>query len=249
MVDERPPIAAAVVVVVAGGTWATGFLLAPAPAGPFLGVGTWLVTLVTVAGLLQGRARWAVRLGGVVAWLAVPGVAVVEPVALAVTGSVTSVALVAMLGLPATRRLVRPHRAADAPPDDAVVLMVLLTLMPVAVGLGLVGAGSVPSSAWVLAVGGPLLAWWFGRVSVVALWLARLAVPLEGVLLAVGLASLSGVVPLAVASACAWFAWRPGAALAARPLVPTRGSGRPVFAELAPREVREAAGVDDRGHR
>lgn len=242
---------AAVAVLATGGLWATAFLLEASLAPGtrwLLGVGAWLWTLVALTGLLVARARWAVRLGLGVAALAVPGVALVEAPVLVGLGAGASAAAVWTLLGAGTAARVRPDRAADAPPDDAVVLMAVLASGPLAAGLASLGDGPHPVTV-VLGATAPLLAWWFGRISVPALWLARLGFPALALAAAVVEGIPWGLVAAGFGGVVAWYAWRPGSALAASPLDPTPGEAKPVFAEFAPREVRAAAGIDERGRR
>jgi len=249
---DRPPVVAGLATFACGAAWATAFLLEPGiPTGSrwILGVGTWLVTLVALAGLLIARSRWSTRLAMAVAALAVPGTAlVVDRPALVVVGALAAlVTVVAAVRAVDTGR-VRPFRAADAPPDDAVVLMLLGVAAPVVLGLGSLGSG--PTAATVVAVvAAPVVAWWFGRVSVPALWVERLAIPVLALTAGVTQGIPGGLAGAGLAVAIGWYAWRPQVRLAADPLAPTKVDAKPVFAEFAPREVRDAAGVDERGRR
>lgn len=252
MPAERPPVVAGLATLVCGATWAMAFLLeGSVPAGSrwLLGVGAWLVTLVALAGLLLARSRWSTRLAMGVAALAVPGVVVVDrsPVVL-VVGAVAAVATVVAAVRALDGGAVRPFRAADAPPDDAVVLMLLGVVGPVVLGLGSLPDGPTVATA-AAAVVLPVAAWWFGRVSVPALWAERVLVPLLAAAAGVTQGLPGGVVGITLAAAVGWYAWRPQVRLAADPLAPTKVDAKPVFAEFAPREVREAAGVDERGRR
>lgn len=251
MAVERPPVAAGVAVLVAGGVWATAFLVEPSlVAGSrwAIGLGAWLLTLVALVGLLVARSRWAVRTALVVAGLAVPGVALVDDSILVGIGAAASVGAVHLALSGRTAAAVRPHRAADAPPDEAVVLMLLGAAVPLVVGLGTLPDGPGPV-AIAVAVVGPVLAWWFGRISLVALWAFRVLLP-AGLLAVAVLADLpASTLAVLAAGAVGWFAWQPEVRLAADPLDPVTGTAKPVFAELAPREVRAAAGVDERGRR
>ncbi|MEX1280152.1 MAG: hypothetical protein AB1Z55_05475 [Acidimicrobiia bacterium] len=249
--SDRPPVPAAVAVLAAGGLWATAFLLEPSlPAGTrwLLGIGAWLWTLVALTGLLVARARWAVRLGLGVAALAVPGVALVDAPVLVGLGAGAAAASVWTLLGAGTAARVRPDRAADAPPDDAVVLMAVLVSGPLAAGLASLDGGPHPVTVAMGAIA-PILAWWFGRISGPALWTARVGFPALALAAAVSEGLPWGIVAVVHGAVVAWYAWRPGSALAAAPLDPTPGEAKPVFAEFAPREVRAVAGIDERGRR
>ncbi len=245
MDSERPPVAGAVATAAAGGLWGSGLLLA----GDLLaGAGVWLVTIVTLAGLLVARSRWAVRTSLVLAAIAVPAVLVVDqPVLVGLGIAASAITVWAVLGA-GTAAGVRPFGAANAPPDEAVVLMLLLVGAPAA--LGLAALGSDPSTVTIAAaLVGPVLAWWFGRRSAAALWLSRTAAPLVFLASAVLEGWPRGVAGVALAGAVGWYAWRPAVRIAAIPLEPTKSDAKPIFAQFAPAEIREAAGLDERGYR
>jgi hypothetical protein len=245
MQSERPPVAAAVAVLAAGGVWGSALLLG---GDALVGLGTWLLTLVTLTGLLVARARWAVRVSLLVSAIAIPGVVVVESTWLSAIGVGASLVATWLVLSPGTAALVRSFRAADSPPDDAVVLMLLLVGAPTALGLAAIGTDPT-AATWVVAGAAPVVGWWFGQRSAASLWVCRLVVPLA--LLAVGALEgwPHGLAAVGLAGAIGWYAWRPEVRVAAIPLAPTKVDGKPIFAEFAPREVRDAAGVDERGRR
>jgi hypothetical protein len=249
---DRPPVPAALATLACGATWATGFLIESSiPMGSrwLLGLGTWLLTLVVLAGLLIARSRWSTRMAMAVAAVAIPGVVIIEGrTVLVAVGAATAAATVAAATRAVSVGAVRPFRAADAPPDDAVVLMLLGVAGPLVLGLGSLPDGPSTITA-VAAIILPMGAWWFGRVSVPALWAHRLAVPVVTVAGGVTQGLPGGVAGVALGAAIAWYAWRPAVRLAADPLAPTKVDAKPVFAEFAPREVRDAAGIDERGRR
>ena len=245
MDSERPPVAAAALVTASGGIWGSALLVE----GELLaGIGAWLVTLVAITGLLVARSRWAVRLSLAVAALAVPGVLVLNQPVLEVVGVLASVLAVWVVLGAATAAAVRPFRAADAPPDEAGVLMLLLVSAPLVLGLATLGA-EPPVVTIAVGLAAPVLAWWFGRRSAIALWIARVVAPVALLGSAVVEGWPRGFAAAALACAVGWFAWQPAVRLAAVPLAPTKSDAKPVVAEFAPVEVREAAGLDERGRR
>lgn len=251
------PIVGAVAVLVAGGVWSTWFLLQGGGPAVLAGVGGWLLTLLAVAGLLVARGRWSVRVGTVVCGLAVAAMAspaVTRPSGFVWSALGVSAVTAFLLHAPVTRRHVRPDRSPDAPPDGAVALMTVLVGAPLAVAFGhwtpeSWATGRIGVAGWLLAVAGPLLAWWFGRVSVAALWTARVGVPALALVAGILAPWSTGWVVVVFGLVVGWLGWRPDATIAARPLAPVQGSGKPVFAELAPQAVRDAGGLDDRGRR
>lgn len=211
-----------------------------------VGIGLIVSGAVAVVGVVAGAARWALRFGVGVA-VAMLALGVIVPLSGLSIGAM-ALAGVALAGLAGTgmEGLVRRRPAADGPPASAVVVALVLLVAPIAwalaspgglttgmwAGLAITWATAV---AWTKAVPGALLA-------------ARIITPVAQVLAAATASLPAGVVMIVGAAALARFAWTPGAKLAVHPVV-ERGTTVPIPPELAPRDVLDAAGIDDRGRR
>lgn len=207
-----------------------------------IAVSLWAATVVSLTGMLVARARWARRFGlavtaghGVVAVITSPGI--LWGVALAAS-AITAVSVAG----PWLDGIVRGRPSASGPPSR--VVLIALFLLGVPFGLGATGAAELPA----LVVGLSALAacFWFVRALPGALFVVRIVWPL----LAVGLAYPMGYAAAAVAVfagiAVGTLAWHPTVRNSLHPLVES-GSRVPIPPELAPRDVLDAAEIDDRG--
>ncbi|HSJ29778.1 MAG TPA: hypothetical protein VLB67_16355 [Acidimicrobiia bacterium] len=232
-------LAAALVLTGPAAIWAGG-------SGALLAVGHLILTAVTIVGALVGAARWSVGLGAALAaFLALP--AILHPIDPA-WGAMVGAAGLALAGTLGTglRASVRQRPPADAPPRTATALALGLLAMPMVVAVA--QPSGIDLGDWLLATAGVLLAAWYTRARPSALWTARLALP---ALIAVTfvLVPLPGAIGVAAGwAALAWLAWTAGARLAVIPLAAPGHSVR-IPPELAPGEILDAAGLDDRGHR
>jgi hypothetical protein len=128
-------------------------------------------------------------------------------------------------------------------PVDAVLLPLVLIAAPVALGLTASGA------AWaVLTVGLSALvaAFMYSRVVFGGLVAVRYAWPLVAVAACFSMDLPALLVTVALAAAVLYLAWHPSAKVAFHPPVEA-GSTFPIPPELAPRDILDAAGLDDRG--
>jgi hypothetical protein len=232
-------LAAAFLLTGPDAAWANG-------SGALLAIGHLTLTAVTIVGALVGAARWSVGLGTALAgFLALP--AVLHPIdpAWTVMVAAAGLALVGTLGT-GLRHVVRQRPPADAPPRTATALALGLLAMPVVVAVA--QPGGVDVGDWLLAIAALVLAMWYTRARPSALWAARLTLPTLA-----GVTFLVVPVPAAIGVAAAWavlarLAWTTGARLAVIPLAAPGHSVR-IPPELAPGEILDAAGLDDRGHR
>lgn len=241
----RPPVAALAPLATAI-CWTIALIV---DAGPFpvvpsvllVGIGLLVVSTVSTVGLVVLGARWSHRL----AWgvLAVGGaIAAVRPVdaawvAALVATVASGVALVTLQGK------IRKLPSASGPPDQAVLLPLVLIAAPVALGLTASGA------AWaVLTVGLSALvaAFMYSRVVFGGLVAVRYAWPLVAVAACFSMDLPALLVTVALAAAVLYLAWHPSAKVAFHPPVEA-GSTFPIPPELAPRDILDAAGLDDRG--
>lgn len=207
-----------------------------------IAVSLWTVTVVSLTGMLVARARWARRLG-----LAVTagqgGVALLTPPAVWWgAGLVVSAVVAVALGGPWLDGIIRGRPSASGPPARAVLIPLVLLGVPYL--LGLTGANRVP--ALIVAATALIGAFWFIRTLPAALLLVRVLWPGLTLALAWPMGWPPGVTAAGVALAVGVMAWHPTVRNAVHPLV-EQGSRVPIPPELAPREVLDAADIDDRG--
>lgn len=247
------PPALAVVSVVAAAISAAGLLVLgrldlAVPSARLAGLGLIVSAAVTVAGLVVARSRWAQRH----AWLLLGGMmtisALSRPIDAWWAASLTIAAVAALvLGLrPVTAWLASVERRVPVP-KEAVVLLLIMLDAPLLVAI------THPEELNGVAVGASiaswLLLWGYSQAWVPALWALRLGLPLLAVGWGWGAAWWGWAAVACAGGVAMWLAWREGALLAAQPLEPRKVTGRPILAELAPEDVRNVAGIDERGRR
>lgn len=202
----------------------------------------WAATVVSLTGMLVARARWARRLGlavtaaqGALALLISPdvwwGLALV-------LSAVTAVSL----GGPWLDGIIRGRPSASGPPTRAVLLPLVLIGVPYL--LGYVDASGL--EALVVAVTALLTAFWFIRTLPGALAAVRVVWPALTLALAATMGWQAGVTAAGAAVAVATLAWHSSVRNAVHPLIET-GSRVAIPPELAPREILDAADIDDSG--
>lgn len=201
---------------------------------------------VAVVGILVASARWGRRLAIVVTTIELMLAAAVDigaawwP-AVALTG--VAMALLVGTGL---EGVVRKRPNATGPPARAVVLALGLAGVP-----GIVAAarpGGLGTVDWIAVVGSAVVTVWYARALPAAPEMTRFGIPLIGVVALVGAGVPAGFAALAACAALTGLAWTADARVAARPLV-ERGRAVPIPPELAPPEILDAAGLDERGRR
>lgn len=218
----------------------------PAGAAGLLGADLVLVAAVAVVGILVAASRWAARLAFGVAAAGLP-IALALPVNglwwLALLVSAVAAGGIAGGGLKGS---VRERPNASGPPTEAVLLSIGLVALPGVIGASAVdglGAGGWTVAALSLAVAG-----WYVKAAPAATTVVRVATPVLAVAAAVAVGWPGGVAPAVAALALTGIAWTQAARVAVKPLV-ERGSRVAIPPELAPGEVLDAAGLDDRGRR
>jgi hypothetical protein len=224
--------------------------LEPEPFGPesaaAISLGTGLLAIVTVAGLLLARSIWA-RASSVVLASSCFAIVLAGDLDLgAAFISALALAAVAAAAGPWLQRWIRRLPAADGPPPAAVGLLLGLTATPLVVGLTTAGEG--PGAAgWGLAAWALALAFVIARARSWALWPARVAHPLVGIAAAVSIGPVPGTILAAKTVAESVLAWRRDVSSAIRPLLPDAAAAVPIPPELVDPAIMEAAGLDDRG--
>lgn len=207
-----------------------------------IGVSLWAATATAVVGLLISRGRWARRLA-----MSVVGahgvVALIAPVDGWWAGAAVLSAGTAMaVGGPWLNGLIRQRPSASGPPPRAVLVPLALMGVPFAIG--------VANGEGVLALAVGLTAlfstFWFSRALPGALLVVRALWPVLALGLAWPLGMPAGVVAAILAIVVLALAWDPSVTTAVHPLV-ERGSVVRIPPELAPREILDAADLDDRG--
>jgi hypothetical protein len=224
---------------VAFGDW-----LAPGPAVVAV-VGMVILTLVAASGTLLARGRWAGPTDAAIAatWMGAAVAAPMNGLGWATLG-VAGAALAAVTG-PWLRGWLRHRPRADGPPPVAVLLLLALLATPPAIAFA--SAGGLPIAALVLCAWSPLLALSLARIAPGALAGVRVIHPALSVAAAVSLGLPAGAVAVGLGTAVTVLGWRRDLALAIAPAVPIRGEAYAIPPELAPREVLEAAGLDEHG--
>ncbi|MFP5330831.1 MAG: hypothetical protein ACLGHX_00485 [Acidimicrobiia bacterium] len=215
-------------------------------AGAMMAVGHLILTAIAIVGALVGAARWSVGLG--VGLTVVSGVvAVAHPVTPAWVIMLAAAAAAAS-GLVGTRlqAVVRHRPPADAPPPRATALAIGLLTAPVV--LGAVQPDGVDLLDWVMGGAAIVISLVYTRAGVPAVWSTRIGLPLLTVASGLAVDFPGMVIAMVMFGTLSVLAWTEDARLAA---IPHAAPGRsvPIPAELAPGEILDAAGLDDRGRR
>jgi hypothetical protein len=246
---QRSPLLVAATIVLSSLGWA---LVLAFGSGPFasssaalLAADLLILGTVIAVGVVLSRGRWTRRaafvllggqtLLGVV--LEVDGwwIAAVVLSAIAI-GSVAGPWLAGWL-----RKLPR----ADGPPAGAVSLNLGLIALPALVAA--TAPEGIPVGGWILSGFGVVAAWAYSQAWLPALWAIRVALPVLGIVAAARL-SWAGVLVLGLISVMLTaLAWSPDVLRATMAATPARVDLVPIPPELAPPEVLEAVGLDDRG--
>lgn len=230
--------------------WVVALIVEPgagAPAAAFLvGAGLLLPALVGMVGMIFTGGRWAWMLSLSVAagtlgpaWLLPIGP--VWVVALAAT----TVATAALLS-PQLRSGIRRLPSAAGPPARSVATPLLLLLTPLLLGLAgweVSGAGEI-----VLGLTAPLAALWYARVLPAGLLAVRVLWPVLSLAMLPALHLATAVTTVVVALGVAVLAWHPTVRVAFHP-PQERGTSYPIPPELAPPDVLDRAGIDEKGRR
>lgn len=236
--------------LIAALVWIAALLVDPGPLSSaavlLVGVGLLAMATLGVVGIILNGGRWAHRLS-YVSLGATALIALIRDVdGWWVAGVIaTGLALVSM-SAPSTTSLVRKLPAATGPPTRAVVLPLILTATPFLLGLA-----SLDDTTWatlVVALTAPLMAFWYARVLPGGLIGVRIVWPLLAMSLAAFQTLAAGVISALLGLGVAIIAWHPTVKVAFHP--PREiGSTYAIPPELAPGEILDAAGLDDRGKR
>lgn len=231
-------------------TWAIALVVdsSPLTAAPafLLGLGLLAMSTVSLVGMIVVGGRWAHRLG--LAAVAVQAVlAVIRPIDFVwVVGVVlTAVALAALLS-PAMTATIRKLPSASGPPPRAVTAPLVLLATPCI--LGLLGNEAEVWALLVVGVSAPTVAFLYSRVLPGGLLAIRVLWPVTALALSPLLGWWAGGTAAVIAIAVAAIAWDDSVKASYHPPREV-GTTFPIPPELAPREVLDAAEIDDRGRR
>ena len=219
------------------------------PQAWFIGQSQWdllLITAVSTVGMVAGAARWALRLA-----LTSAGTMVTLGLVFPLTPwTVAAMALggAAAAGLAGTSfdGLIRKRPPADGPPARAVLLSLLLLAAPPA--WALVARDGLGTSALIAVAVAWLTMAWYAKAAPGALLVVRVVSPLALLMAAVMEGLPVGAIVASTAAGLSALAWTVEARIAVNPLAEP-GTTVPIPPELAPRDVLDAAGIDDRGRR
>lgn len=195
---------------VAGVAWVTALAVDPAPFAPLsallVAIGIASGVVVAVAGITLAHAPWArwLGLGTLAAAAGVGSLGTPGSWAVVATG-LTAAAVVGLTG-PWLRAWLRRRPPALGPGPLPTALALAALGLSYVVGVSAPTGPGAPAVA--LGLSGPVLAWWYSRSSLPALWTLRV---LPGVLAVADLAADPGpgaVARLAAAATVTGLAWR-----------------------------------------
>lgn len=243
----RPPLAA-LAPLLAALAWVITLTVDPdpfaaVPSALLLGIGILVMATVATTGLVVLGARWAHRLGWIV--VAVGAViAAARPVDAAWIGAlaVTALAAAAMVSV---QGRVRKLPSATGPPTRAVLLPLVHLGAPVA--LGLASAGDT-WAVLVVSITAMFSGFLYSRVVWGGLFVSRVAWPVLALGLMPFLDSVGVAVTAILVATTLVLAWHPSTKAAFHP-PRTVGTTFAIPPELAPGDILDAAGLDERGRR
>lgn len=217
----------------------------PAPA-LLVGIGLLATATVASVGMIVVGGRWAHRLG-VAALAATVVVALVREIdVLWLTGiAATALGLVAMFS-PTLTDTIRQLPSASGPPPRAVAPALLLVATPLI--LGFLGQDATPWALLVVGLTAPVVGFLYSRVFPGGLLAVRLLWPLLAVALTPMLGWITGVATAGLALTLIVLAWDPSVKASYHPPREV-GTTFPIPPELTPKEVLDAAEIDDKGRR
>jgi len=228
--------------------WVAALIVEPKPFAPapalLIGVGLLSMASVATVGMIVVGGRWAHRLG-----LAALGVTVVLAVARdidVVWSTAIGASILATIGIlsPTVTRTIRRLPSAAGPSPRAVLPVLILLSAP-----ALLGLTANDASPWALLVVGltaPGVALLYSRVLPGGLIAIRLAWPALAIGLAPWLGVTGGLTSALLGVAVAVLAWDRTVRASYHPPREV-GTTFPIPPELAPKEVLDAAELDERG--
>lgn len=236
--------------LVVGLVWTLALIVdnGPLEAAPTVLVGVGLLAMSTVAtvGLIVVGGRWAHRLGLLTMLLTVVLAVMRDIDFMWWAGNVaTALGLIALLS-PTVTNSIRKLPAASGPPPRAIAPALILLAAPAV--LGLVGNDAEPWALLVVGLSAPNAAFVYSRVVPGGLLTIRLFWPLMTLVLTPWLGWVAGTTAAVIAAAVAVSAWDGSVKASYHPPRET-GTTYRIPPELAPREVLDAADIDEQGRR
>jgi hypothetical protein len=228
--------------------WVVALLIDPGPfaAWPVLLIGLALVELATVSvvGMVISGGRWARRsaLAVVATTLLIAVARPLDPIW--VIALIASTLAGASMFTRSVTRGIRRLPAASGPPERAVLIPLILIGFP-----GFLGLATWDSSATttlIVGLAAPIAALWYSRVLPGGLVAVRLLWPALAVALSPTQGLAPGTISLLGGVLVAFLAWDKTVKVAFHPPRET-GSAYSIPPELAPREILDAAGLDEKG--
>ena len=228
--------------------WSAALVVDPGPweSAPAFLLAVGLLALATVAtvGMVVVGGRWAHRLGLVtLALTLVPAALREADIAWFIGVTLTVVALVALLS-PALTASIRRLPSAGGPPPRAITPAMLLLAVPAL--LGMIGNDAPPWALLTVGLTAPSAALLYSRVLPGGLLTIRLVWPALALALSPVLGSPAGVASALAGVAVAVLAWDRSVKTSYHPPREV-GTTFPIPPELAPREILDAAEIDEKG--
>jgi hypothetical protein len=218
-----------------------------AGSGAMVAVSLLMLTAVAIVGTLVVGGRWARRLSiGLAGSTLVLSPLVETHPALWVLGIALSGYALAEAAGTGLAAVVRRLPSASGPPVQALMIPLLALGWPALLALS--QPSGVDGWDWLAATTMLLLGFWYSRALPAALWVGRIGMLVPALLSVAFVPTPLWLLPLTGAAAITTLAWTKNARIAVQPLI-QRGRQVPIPAELAPSEILDAAGLDDRGRR
>jgi MFS family permease len=230
--------------------WTMALVVRSEPFSPasalLLGVGLLATATVATVGMIVVGGRWAHRLGLASLVMSV-ALAIARDIDFAwVVGTVATV--IALMGLlsPTVTSTIRKLPSASGPPPTAIAPPILLLITPAL--LGFVGNEATPWALLLVGLSAPNAAFLYSRVIPGGLLVIRLVWPVMTLALTPVLGWIAGAVAAALAIAVGVTAWDSSVKASYHP-PREEGTTLRMPTELTPREVLDAAQIDEKGHR
>ena len=239
---------AAAIIQLAALAWTVALLVdaSPLETAPALLVGVGILAMSTVAmiGIIAVGGRWAHRLALIDIGFMVM-LAVIRPIDLMwlIAAGLAAAALLALLS-PVVTGSIRKLPSASGPPPRAITPPLILLAAPAV--LGFLGNGSEPWALLIVGLGAPNVAWLYSRVIPGGLIMIRLIWPAVAIALAPWMSLWAGIASISIAVAVLALSWHKSVKASYHPPREV-GTTYPIPPELAPKEVLDAAEIDDRG--
>jgi hypothetical protein len=246
---QRSPVVIAASLVLTSLAWALVLAFGSGPFSPssaaLLAIDLLMVETLIAVGVVLSRGRWTRRAG----WLLLAGQALlavfIEVDGWWIAAVVCTAISVFLFAGPWLSSWLRKLPSADGPAPRAAGLALGLFALPALVAV--TSPGGVTAAGWVLSGFAFVSAWAYSRAWLTALWAIRTALPVLGIIAAAGLSWPGGLsLGLGIVMLTA-LAWAPDVLQAAATPPPAATNPIPIPRELIPREVLDAAGVDDQG--